>query len=108
MEEVQYHGPFSEAIKLHTNPAQIFPTNTMSGTPFITFLGPSDLSEYDRKKRPDEQLSTVPKAFIDAMEVRQQVFVIEQGVPLANEFDSDDARACHWVSQTSDQGRYED
>jgi hypothetical protein len=69
----------------------------MSGTPFITFLGPSDLSAYDRKKSPFEQPSSIPKTFIDAMEVREQVFVQEQGVPLENEFDSDDARACHWV-----------
>lgn len=32
------------------------------------------------------------------MEVREQVFVEEQGVPLDNEFDSDDARACHWYA----------
>jgi predicted GNAT family N-acyltransferase len=31
------------------------------------------------------------------MEVREEVFVVEQQVPLENEFDSDDARACHWV-----------
>jgi predicted GNAT family N-acyltransferase len=68
------------------------------GTPFITFLGPSNLGEYDRYKKSSEQSSNIPKAFIDAMEVREQVFVEEQGVPLANEFDSDDARACHWVS----------
>jgi hypothetical protein len=67
------------------------------GTPFITFLSPSNLSEYDRKKRPSQQPSSIPKIFIEAMEVREQVFVIEQGVPLENEFDSDDARACHWV-----------
>lgn len=71
------------------------------GTPFIQFLGPSDLSEYDRKKRPSEQAPSIPKAFIDAMEVREQVFVEEQGVPLENEFDSDDARACHWVVYAS-------
>ncbi|KAG0649048.1 hypothetical protein D0Z07_4742 [Hyphodiscus hymeniophilus] len=73
----------------------------MSGTPFITFLGPSNLSEYDRKKSPHEQTSTIPKTFIDAMEVREQVFVEEQHVPLENEFDSDDARACHWVVYAS-------
>ena len=68
------------------------------GTPFIQFQAPSDLREYDRKKRSSEQASSIPKTFIDAMEVREQVFVEEQGVPLENEFDSDDARACHWVS----------
>lgn len=67
------------------------------GTPFMQFLRPSNLNEYDRHKRPIEQLGDVPKVFLDAMEIREQVFVIEQGVPLENEFDSDDARSCHWV-----------
>jgi hypothetical protein len=67
------------------------------GTPFINFLGPSVLNEYDRKKGPTEQPSHIPPTFLDAMEVREEVFVKEQGVPLENEFDSDDARACHWV-----------
>jgi len=35
------------------------------------------------------------------MEVRDQVFVKEQGVPPQNEFDSDDPRACHWVVYAS-------
>jgi len=35
------------------------------------------------------------------MEVREQVFVEEQGVPIENEFDSDDHRACHWVIYAS-------
>jgi hypothetical protein len=68
------------------------------GTPFITFLGPSNLDGYDRKKSSLEQPTNVPKTFLDAMEVREEVFVKEQGVPLENEFDSDDPRACHWVS----------
>jgi hypothetical protein len=67
------------------------------GTPFIQLLRPSDLGEYDRYKPPAEQPGNVPKTFLDAMEVREQVFVIEQNVPLQNEFDSDDARSCHWV-----------
>jgi hypothetical protein len=67
------------------------------GTPFIQLLQPSNLDEYDRHRLPSEQLGNVPKTFLDAMEVREQAFVIEQGVPLANEFDSDDARSCHWV-----------
>jgi predicted GNAT family N-acyltransferase len=70
------------------------------GTPFIAFLEPSNLTGYDRTKPHSEQPAHIPKAFIDAMEVREQVFVEEQGVPLTNEFDSDDARACHWVSQS--------
>ena len=72
------------------------------GTPFITFLGPSeDLQYYDRTKLHSQQPSTIPKPFTDAMEVREQVFVEEQCIPLANEFDEDDPRACHWVIYVS-------
>jgi predicted GNAT family N-acyltransferase len=35
------------------------------------------------------------------MEVRENVFVQEQKVPLENEQDSDDARSCHWVVYAS-------
>jgi len=68
------------------------------GTPFVAFLSPSNLDDYDRKRRHSEQLDHTPKTFIDAMKVREQVFVDEQGVPLENEIDSDDHRSCHWVS----------
>lgn len=67
------------------------------GTPFIQFLRPSNLDGYDRHKPPAEQSGDVLKTFLDAMEVREQVFVHEQKVLLQNEFDSDDARSCHWV-----------
>ncbi|KAJ8068585.1 hypothetical protein OCU04_002297 [Sclerotinia nivalis] len=73
----------------------------MSATPFIQFLGPTNLDGYDRKLPASEQPNNIPKAFLDAMEVREAVFVKEQGVPLENEFDSDDARACHWVIYAS-------
>jgi len=69
----------------------------MAATPFIAFQGPTNLEGYARKRRPSEQPASIPKTFLDAMEVREQVFVLEQGVPLENEYDSDDARACHWV-----------
>ena len=71
------------------------------GTPFTAFLGPSDLSAYDHTKPPSVQSSEVPKTFLDAMEVREQVFVKEQGIPPENEFDSDDPRSCHWVIYAS-------
>jgi hypothetical protein len=67
------------------------------GTPFVQFLGPSNLEGYNRKRQPSEQPATIPKTFLDAMEVREQVFVKEQNIPLENEFDADDARSCHWV-----------
>ncbi|KAE8446300.1 hypothetical protein EG329_012386 [Mollisiaceae sp. DMI_Dod_QoI] len=71
------------------------------GTPFITFLGPSNLDGYDPKLPSSQQPDNIPKTFLDAMEVREEVFVKEQGVPLDNEFDSDDPRACHWVIYAS-------
>ncbi|TVY37929.1 hypothetical protein LSUB1_G006096 [Lachnellula subtilissima] len=73
----------------------------MAATPFIVFQGPTNLEGYNRKRRPSEQPASIPKTFLDAMEVREQVFVLEQGVPLENEYDSDDARACHWVIYAS-------
>ncbi|KAH8668032.1 acyl-CoA N-acyltransferase [Tricladium varicosporioides] len=73
----------------------------MAATPFIAFQGPSNLDGYDRKLKSSEQPAHIPKTFLDAMEVREEVFVHEQGVPLENEFDSDDPRACHWVVYAS-------
>lgn len=71
------------------------------GTPFITFQEPSKLEGYIRGGSREGQPSTIPNIFLDAMEVREEVFVKEQGVPLENEFDSDDPRACHWVIYAS-------
>ncbi|PMD45968.1 hypothetical protein L207DRAFT_506959 [Hyaloscypha variabilis F] len=71
------------------------------GTPFLAFIGPTNLDGYNRSLPPSEQPSSIPKTFLDAMEVREEVFVQEQGVPLDNEFDADDARACHWVIYAS-------
>jgi predicted GNAT family N-acyltransferase len=71
------------------------------GTPFIKFLEPSKLDAYVRGKPHGEQRASIPGTFIDAMEVREEVFVKEQGVPLENEFDADDGRACHWVVYAS-------
>jgi len=73
----------------------------MMGTPFTAFLDPSDLSAYDATKPPASQSSAVPKTFLDAMEVREKVFVQEQGIPPENEFDTDDPRCCHWVIYAS-------
>lgn len=71
------------------------------GTPFINFLEPSKLEGYVRGKFHVDQPATIPSTFLDAMEVREEVFVKEQGVPLENEFDVDDARSCHWVVYAS-------
>ncbi|KAI1659257.1 hypothetical protein F4813DRAFT_354394 [Daldinia decipiens] len=71
------------------------------GTPFISHLEPTRLDGYDRTRPHDQQPGHVPKTFGDAMEVREAVFVREQGVPLTHEHDPDDARSCHWVMYAS-------
>ena len=71
------------------------------GTPFITFLEPSKLEGYQRGAPPEIQPPTIPKAFLDAMEVREEVFIKEQKVAAENEFDANDPRACHWVVYAS-------
>ncbi|KHO01866.1 Acyl-CoA N-acyltransferase [Metarhizium album ARSEF 1941] len=71
------------------------------GTPFISMLEPSKLEGLELGKPHSEQPAAIPKIFIDAMEVREMVFVQEQNVPLENEQDSDDARSCHWVVYAS-------
>ncbi|OHE93231.1 acetyltransferase [Colletotrichum orchidophilum] len=71
------------------------------GTPFVSLLEPTRLDAYIRGAPHDEQPATIPKEICDAMEVREAVFVREQGVPFENEFDADDSRACHWVSYAS-------
>ncbi|KAJ3505263.1 hypothetical protein NM208_g16215 [Fusarium decemcellulare] len=71
------------------------------GTPFIAFLGPSKLEGFRRGAPLEEQPPTIPQTFVDAMEVREQVFVEEQKVPAENEFDTDDPRSCHWVVYAS-------
>ncbi|KAF4338844.1 hypothetical protein FBEOM_7267 [Fusarium beomiforme] len=71
------------------------------GTPFITLLEPSKLEGYKRGAPLEEQPPLISQTFLDAMEVREQVFVKEQNVPAENEFDDDDPRSCHWVVYAS-------
>lgn len=64
---------------------------------------PRDLLRgYDRTLAAEDQRSAVPKVFLDAMTIREEVFVQEQAVPLENEFDWDDARSIHWVMYITD------
>lgn len=46
--------------------------------------------------------STSSEIFRDAMVVRTEVFVQEQGIPAENEFDDDDERSIHWVVYAND------
>jgi predicted GNAT family N-acyltransferase len=73
-------------------------TIVMASPITIKFLGPTTLAGYNRKLHAESQPSTIPQTFLDAMEVREEVFVKGQGVPLSMEADSDDARSCHWVA----------
>lgn len=67
------------------------------------------LSLYDPTRPPYDQpkndaadpTKAVPQAFIDAMTVREEVYVKEQNIPLENELDEDDARSFHWVAYAS-------
>ncbi|RSL76378.1 hypothetical protein CEP52_005154 [Fusarium oligoseptatum] len=70
-------------------------------TPFISLLEPGKVEGFEPGVPLNHQPSTVPQTFLDAMEVRQNVFVEEQKVPAENEFDSDDNRSCHWVTYAS-------
>lgn len=78
---------------------------------FVDFILPlhDRLKLYDRTKPPTDQpandladpAKAIPQGFIDAMLVREEVFVKEQGVPLENELDEDDGRSFHWVAYAS-------
>lgn len=74
----------------------------------ITFLPPSETVDFFARSTRAKTLSRdaassagVPETFIDAMAVREAVFVHEQGVPAANELDDDDGRSWHWVAYAS-------
>lgn len=77
--------------------------NTASTTPFITFI-PSGVApilvDVTHKVSGLEENPNFP-AFQDALAVREEVFVKEQGVPLQNELDEDDHRSFHWVVYAS-------
>ena len=70
---------------------------------FLARLPPpgTSLQHYARAANHDAQVPEVPSTFLDAMSVRELVFVNEQKVPLENEFDADDARSWHWVTYAS-------
>ena len=82
-----------------------------SRSEFVDFIIPlrDRLHLYDRTKSSAEQArndaadpsKAIPQGFIDAMSVREEVFVKEQGVPLENELDEDDPRSYHWVVYAS-------
>src|SRR5262245_5351028 len=65
------------------------------------------LASYDRARalaaqRPGGSAKPIPRTFLDALAVRERVFVAEQQLPLENELDDDDDRSCHWVVYARD------
>lgn len=71
-------------------------------TPFsIRCLEPRCLDGYKPGRPAEEQPITMPLTFIEAMQVRQKVFVEEQGLPLQTEFDNDDRYSVHYVAYRS-------
>jgi predicted GNAT family N-acyltransferase len=78
---------------------------------FVDFIVPlhDRLKLYDRTKPPTQQhvndntdpAKAIPQGFIDAMVVREEVYVKEQGVPLENELDDEDPKSFHWTAYAS-------
>jgi predicted GNAT family N-acyltransferase len=70
----------------------------MADAPIICWQEPPmNLDGYDRSLPVPKQPIVLPNVFRDAMAVREEVFVKEQGCSLFMEADPDDARSCHWV-----------
>ena len=72
-------------------------------TQFVTIVRPPGPLVYDYPIRGNVEPSStsIPTGFLDAMVVRKNVFVEEQGCRLENEIDDDDARSWHWVVYAS-------
>lgn len=78
---------------------------------FIDFIVPlrERMKLYDKTRPPSDQpkndavdpVRAIPQGFIDAMTVREAVYVKEQGVPLEHEFDEDDPRSFFWTVYAS-------
>ncbi|PHH92781.1 hypothetical protein CDD83_5187 [Cordyceps sp. RAO-2017] len=71
---------------------------TDPAAPLVASMEPRQLQGFRPGAPHDAQPPSIPALFIDAMKVREQVFVEEQKVPAENEFDADDSRSCHWVA----------
>ncbi|KAK5139740.1 hypothetical protein LTR04_003361, partial [Oleoguttula sp. CCFEE 6159] len=106
------YDPLPSALKYkdiwHARPSRahnpLSPTTpTAAMSQFISFLpAPGNaISSYDRTLPFSAQRASIPHIFVEAMSVREEVFVKEQGVPLENELDADDRRSFHWVVYAS-------
>ena len=78
---------------------------------FVDFIVPlkERLKLYDPAKPPTDQpkndasdpTKAIPQGFVDAMIVREEVYVKEQNVQLENELDEDDPVSYHWTAYAS-------
>ena len=85
--------------------------SSFSRSEFVDLITPlkDKLKLYDPTRSPTDQpkndavdpARAIPQGFIDAMIVRETVYVHEQGVPLENELDEDDPRSFHWTAYAS-------
>lgn len=69
-------------------------------SPYLVFQPPPrvHLHSFNRSLPASQQPPSIPQTFLDALSIREQVFVTEQkAVPLKHHTDTDDARSCHWV-----------
>lgn len=83
----------------------------MSRSEFIDFVRPPGdrLKLYDKSRRSNDQpvndaadpTKQIPQGFLDAMAVREQVYIDEQHCSLENELDDDDKRSFHWTAYAS-------
>jgi predicted GNAT family N-acyltransferase len=84
---------------------------SLTRSEFVDCIHPvyNKIKLYDRTRLPTDQpqndatdpAKALPQGFIDAMVVREEVYVKGQNVPLENELDDDDARSFHWVVYAS-------
>jgi predicted GNAT family N-acyltransferase len=82
-----------------------------TGSDFVDFILPlqerlnlydaTSPSDYQPKNHATDPAKAVPQGFIDAMSVREAVFVHEQGRLLENELDFDDRRSFTWTAYAS-------
>ena len=67
----------------------------------LSLYDPTSLPSHQPKNDATDPAKGIPQGFIDAMTVREAVFVQEQGVPLENELDFDDRRCFTWTAYAS-------
>ncbi|KAK2762318.1 hypothetical protein FQN54_001328 [Arachnomyces sp. PD_36] len=72
-------------------------------TPYTTTLLPPPGPLISKPRSTLSIRPETPHTFIDAMSVRNDVFVNEQGCSAEEELDDDDARSWHWVLYTTTQ-----